>query len=147
MCPSAWVSESTNRWQGAISPEQHSHLASLCRGEPLSLFLELNVLLYAGVLAFVVLAVAAWAARAGLTHPEQSQSGTAGMRLVHSLAQLRQRITDIRESMGLSPQGILQVLIGQGMELFQHMVHSALTDGIELIGRSSHRSKSDLVKA
>jgi hypothetical protein len=39
--------------QGAISPEQHSHLASLCRGEPRSLFLELNVLLYAGVLAFV----------------------------------------------------------------------------------------------
>ena len=43
------------RWreQGAISPEQHSHLANLCRGEPCSLFLELNVLLYAGVLAFV----------------------------------------------------------------------------------------------
>src|SRR5277367_5909397 len=43
------------RWkeQGAISPEQHAHLASLARGEPFSLFLELNVLLYAGVLAFV----------------------------------------------------------------------------------------------
>jgi|NGEPerStandDraft_6_1074524.scaffolds.fasta_scaffold07610_1 hypothetical protein len=41
------------REQGAISPEQHSHLASLCRGESCSLFLELNVLLYAGVLAFV----------------------------------------------------------------------------------------------
>jgi hypothetical protein len=41
------------REQGAISPEQHAHLASLCRREPFSLFLELNVLLYAGVLAFV----------------------------------------------------------------------------------------------
>jgi hypothetical protein len=41
------------REQGAISPEQHVYLASLCRGEPLSVFLELNVLLYAGVLAFV----------------------------------------------------------------------------------------------
>lgn len=41
------------REQGAISPEQHAYLASLCRGEPFSLFLELNVLLYAGVLAFV----------------------------------------------------------------------------------------------
>ena len=43
------------RWkeQGAISPEQHAHFASLARGEPLSLFLELNILLYAGVLAFV----------------------------------------------------------------------------------------------
>jgi hypothetical protein len=39
--------------QGKLSPEQYAHLASLCRGEPLSLFLELNVLLYAGVLAFV----------------------------------------------------------------------------------------------
>src|SRR5579862_4834710 len=39
--------------EGAISPEQHAHLASLVRGEPFSVFLELNVLLYAGVLAFV----------------------------------------------------------------------------------------------
>jgi len=39
--------------QGKISPEQHAHLAGLTRGEPFSLFLELNVLLYAGVLAFV----------------------------------------------------------------------------------------------
>ena len=39
--------------QGKISPEQHAHLAGLSREEPLSLFLELNVLLYAGVLAFV----------------------------------------------------------------------------------------------
>ena len=39
--------------QGKISAEQHAHLAGLARGEPLSLFLELNVLLYAGVLAFV----------------------------------------------------------------------------------------------
>jgi hypothetical protein len=41
------------RVQGKISPEQHAHLAGLSRGEPFSLFLELNVLLYAGVLAFV----------------------------------------------------------------------------------------------
>jgi hypothetical protein len=40
--------------QGSISPEQHAHLASLARGEPFSLFLELNLLLYAGVLAFVM---------------------------------------------------------------------------------------------
>jgi hypothetical protein len=39
--------------QGKISPLQHAHLAGLARGEPFSLFLELNVLLYAGVLAFV----------------------------------------------------------------------------------------------
>jgi hypothetical protein len=39
--------------EGAISLEQHAFLASLSRGKPFSLFLELNVLLYAGVLAFV----------------------------------------------------------------------------------------------
>jgi Predicted membrane protein (DUF2157) len=39
--------------QGSISPEQHAHLASLARGEPFSLYLELNLLLYAGVLALV----------------------------------------------------------------------------------------------
>src|SRR4029077_6481290 len=41
------------REQGAISTEQQAHLASLSRGEPFSLWLELNLLLYAGVLAFV----------------------------------------------------------------------------------------------
>jgi hypothetical protein len=43
------------QWKGLgiISPEQHAFLAGLARGEPISLFLELNVLLYAGILAFV----------------------------------------------------------------------------------------------
>lgn len=41
------------RQQGAISAEQQTYFAGLCRGEPFSLFLELNILLYAGVLAFV----------------------------------------------------------------------------------------------
>src|SRR5450755_2002290 len=36
-----------------ISSEQHTLLAGLLRGEPFSLFLELNILLYAGSLAFV----------------------------------------------------------------------------------------------
>ncbi len=39
--------------QGIISPEQHIFLTGLSRGEPFSLFLELNILLYAGILAFV----------------------------------------------------------------------------------------------
>src|SRR5436309_14906006 len=38
---------------GIISPEQQALLAGLSRGEPLSLFLELNILLYTGILAFV----------------------------------------------------------------------------------------------
>src|SRR5580700_7755097 len=39
--------------QGKISPDQYAHLAGLSRQEPFSLFIELNILLYAGVLAFV----------------------------------------------------------------------------------------------
>jgi len=39
--------------QGVISPEQHAVLAGLSRGEPFSVALELNILLYLGVLAFV----------------------------------------------------------------------------------------------
>ena len=39
--------------QGKISSEQHAHLVGLSREKPFSLFLELNVLLYAGVVAFV----------------------------------------------------------------------------------------------
>ena len=39
--------------QGVLSPEQSAQLAALSRGEPVSVFLEINVLLYAGVLAFV----------------------------------------------------------------------------------------------
>src|SRR6266478_1508640 len=44
-----------DQWKerGTISPEQHALLAGLSRGEPFSVFLELNILLYAGILAFV----------------------------------------------------------------------------------------------
>ena len=38
---------------GVISPEQYTLLAGFSRGEPFSLFRELNILLYAGILAFV----------------------------------------------------------------------------------------------
>jgi hypothetical protein len=41
------------RERGALSPEQHRLLAGLSRAEPSSLFLELNILLYAGILSFV----------------------------------------------------------------------------------------------
>jgi hypothetical protein len=39
--------------RGIVSPEQYAVLAGLSRGEPFSVFLELNILLYAGILAFV----------------------------------------------------------------------------------------------
>jgi hypothetical protein len=39
--------------RGVISPEQYAQLAGLSRGEPLSVSLELNILLYAGILAFI----------------------------------------------------------------------------------------------
>jgi hypothetical protein len=39
--------------RGIISPDQQALLADLSRGKPFSLFIELNILLYAGILAFV----------------------------------------------------------------------------------------------
>jgi hypothetical protein len=39
--------------QGKISPQQGTLLAAFARGEPFSLYLELNILLYVGVLTFV----------------------------------------------------------------------------------------------
>jgi hypothetical protein len=54
--------------RAVISREQHTLLAGLSRGEPFSLFLELNFLLYAGVLAFVAdlgWTVATWSAQLG----------------------------------------------------------------------------------
>jgi len=39
--------------QGVISPEQHALLLGLSRGEPFSVFLELSILLYAGIVVFV----------------------------------------------------------------------------------------------
>ncbi len=39
--------------RGILSPDQHTLLSALSRGEPFSLYLELNLLLYAGILAFV----------------------------------------------------------------------------------------------
>lgn len=47
--------ETLDRWlaDGQVSPQQHAALGRLVRGERLSLFLELNALLYLGVLSFV----------------------------------------------------------------------------------------------
>jgi len=44
-----------DQWKesGTITPEQHAYLAGLSRGDPFSVFFELNVLLYAGILAFI----------------------------------------------------------------------------------------------
>jgi hypothetical protein len=39
--------------RGIISPEQYTQLTGFSRGEPFSIALELNILLYAGILAFV----------------------------------------------------------------------------------------------
>jgi len=54
--------------KGAISTEQHMQLANVVREEPFSLSLELNVLLYAGVVAFVAglgWTVATWSQQLG----------------------------------------------------------------------------------
>ncbi len=45
-----------DRWRerGIISPEQQTLLTGHLQGEPFSLFLELNILLYLGILAFIL---------------------------------------------------------------------------------------------
>ena len=67
--------------QGTISPEQHAHLAGLARGEPFSIFLELNVLLYAGVLAFVAglgWTVSTWSQQLGdVARPDRSSPASS----------------------------------------------------------------------
>src|SRR4030095_6021469 len=59
-----------DRWKerGVISPEQYAVLDGLSRQEPFSVFFELNILLYAGVVAFV----------AGLAWTVQSYSRELG---------------------------------------------------------------------
>jgi hypothetical protein len=49
------ITDRLEHWkeQGAISPEQCAHLTRVVRREPFSLFPELNILLYAGVISFV----------------------------------------------------------------------------------------------
>jgi len=42
------------RERGTLSPAQHALLSGHLRGQPFSLFLELNVLLYLGILAFIL---------------------------------------------------------------------------------------------
>jgi hypothetical protein len=54
--------------RGVISPSQHARLSGLSRREPFSVFLELNLLLYAGVASFV----------AGLAWTVQSYSRELG---------------------------------------------------------------------
>jgi hypothetical protein len=51
-----------NRWRdkGVITPEQYALLDALSRRQPFSVFIELNILLYAGVIAFI--AGLAWTA-------------------------------------------------------------------------------------
>ncbi|MCC6586379.1 MAG: DUF2157 domain-containing protein [Bryobacterales bacterium] len=44
-----------DQWKqsGVLSPEQHAVLADLSQGKPFSVFLELNILLFAGILVFI----------------------------------------------------------------------------------------------
>jgi hypothetical protein len=64
------ILERCEQWkdEGAISPGQYAHCVGLIRKERFSLFLELNVLLYAGVLAFVAglgWTIATWSRQLG----------------------------------------------------------------------------------
>ena len=57
-------------------------------------------------------------------HAQQPQARAARMRFVHALAQFRQRIADVRESVRLAAQRIFQIFVSQRVELIQHAVHA-----------------------
>ena len=81
------------------------------------------------------------------TDAHQAQAGAAGMRLVDALVEFGDRVADVRESVHLAAQRVLEVLLGQHMELAQNTVHAAFADGIEPIRRSRHRREADLVES
>src|SRR5215813_4843483 len=89
----------------------------------------------------------AWGDIARRPYSHQTERGAARMRFVDSLIQLRQCVAHIREAVHFAAQGILQILVGQYVELLQNMIHPAIVDGVKPIRRSRHRGEADLMKA
>ena len=50
---------------------------------------------------------------AGGPDAQQAQAGAAGMRFVHALIQLAERVADIREAVHLAAQRVFQIFVGQ----------------------------------
>ena len=57
---------------------------------------------------------------------QQAQTRAAGMRFVHALAQFGQRVADVGEAVRFAAQRVLQILVGQRVELIEHAVHARL---------------------
>ena len=61
---------------------------------------------------------------AGRSDAHQSQPRAAGMRFVHALVQLGQRVADVGEAVHLAAQSEFQIFVGQNVELFENAVHA-----------------------
>jgi hypothetical protein len=101
-----------DRWQraGAITPAQHDTLAALTRRDRISLFLELNALLYLGVLAVVGgigWTVARYAAQLGDVAIITALTIASGAALVHCWVQALPYTNDAVEQPGLAFDYIL----------------------------------------
>src|SRR5947209_356135 len=81
------------------------------------------------------------------SHSDQAERGTARMRFVDALVQLRQGIAHVREAVHFATEGIFEILVGEYVELCEYIIHPAVVDGIEPIRRSGDRREADFVEA
>jgi hypothetical protein len=76
-------------------------------------------------------------------HAEQSQAGTARIRLAHALVNFLERVLDVRESMMQVPHRGFLELDGECPELIQHPIKSVVVDRVLQRRRRRDRSKAD----
>jgi hypothetical protein len=69
------------------------------------------------------------------------------MRFVDALVKFGQRVAHVREAVHLSAQGVFQIFASQNVKLFEHPIHPALIDGIELVRRCRDGREADFMEA
>src|SRR5262249_37532425 len=80
-------------------------------------------------------------------HPHEAEGGATRMRFVHTLMQLRKSIADIREAVHFAAEGIFQMLVGQYLELGEHLIHATLVNRVKPVRRGGYRRETDFVEA
>src|SRR5215475_16109975 len=80
-------------------------------------------------------------------HPHEAEGGATRMRFVHTLMQLRKSIADIREAVHFAAEGIFQILVGQYLELGEHIIHATLVNRVKPVRRGGYRRETDFVEA
>src|SRR6267154_4409232 len=83
---------------------------------------------------------------AGRSDAEEAEASSTGMRLVHTLMQLRERIADVGKAMQLAAKGKGKIFLRQFAELREDVIHARHTDGIQAIGGRGYGSEADFVE-